>query len=105
MTVKGTSVVQENIFENRFKYVQEIKRMGVKAELQNNTLIITGVRRLQGANLEATDLRGGAAMILAGLVSKGKTQISKLEYVLRGYEDFDKKLKALGANIVRKEGE
>ena len=105
MTVKGTSVVQENIFENRFKYVQELKRMGVKAELQNNTLIITGVRRLQGANLEATDLRGGAAMILAGLVSKGKTQISKLEYVLRGYEDFDKKLKALGANIVRKEGE
>lgn len=105
MIAKGTSVVQENIFENRFKYVQELKRMGVKAELQNNTLIITGVRRLQGANLEATDLRGGAAMILAGLVSKGKTQISKLEYVLRGYEDFDKKLKALGANIVRKEGE
>lgn len=105
MTGKGISIVQENIFENRFKYVQELKRMGVKAELQNNSLIITGVRRLQGASIEATDLRGGAAMILAGLVAKGKTQISKLEYVLRGYENLDKKLISLGANIIRKEGE
>ncbi|MGN1299093.1 MAG: UDP-N-acetylglucosamine 1-carboxyvinyltransferase [Candidatus Scatovivens sp.] len=105
MTAKGTSVIQENIFENRFKYVQELKRMGAKAEIQNNTLIITGVRKLQGAKLEATDLRGGAAMILSGLAAKGKTQINKLEYVLRGYENLDKKLISLGANIIRKEGE
>lgn len=105
MTANGISIVQENIFENRFKYVQELKRMGVKADLQNNTLIITGIKKLHGAKMEATDLRGGAAMILAGLVAKGKTQISKLEYVLRGYEDFDKKLISLGANIIRKEGE
>ena len=105
MTAKGMSIVQENIFENRFKYVQELKRMGVKAELQNNTLIITGVKKIQGAKIESTDLRGGASMILAGLVAKGKTQISKLEYVLRGYEELDKKLISLGANIIRKEGE
>ena len=79
--------------------------MGVRADLQNNTLIITGSKKIHGAKMEATDLRGGAAMILAGLVAKGKTQISKLEYVLRGYEDFDKKLISLGANIIRKEGE
>ena len=105
MIANGISIVQENIFENRFKYVQELKRMGVKAELQNNTLIITGTKKLHGAKMEATDLRGGAAMILAGLVAKGKTQITNLEYVLRGYENLDEKLISLGANIIRKEGE
>ena len=80
MVSKGNSIITENIFENRFKYVQELKRVGVKAELQNNTLIITGTKKLHGAKMEATDLRGGAAMILAGLVAKGKTQITNLEY-------------------------
>ena len=105
MIAKGTSIIQENIFENRFKYVQELKRMGAKTQLQNNTLIITGIKRLQGANVEATDLRGGAALVIAGLVAKGTTQVSKLEYLLRGYENIDQKLITLGANIKRKEGE
>ena len=105
MVAKGTSIIQENIFENRFKYVQELKRMGAKTQLQNNTLIITGIRKLQGANVESTDLRGGAALVIAGLVAKGTTQVSKLEYLLRGYENLDEKLITLGANIKRKEGE
>ena len=105
MVAKGTSIIQENIFENRFKYVQELKRMGVKTQLQNNTLIITGIKKLQGANVESTDLRGGAALVIAGLAAKGTTHISKLEYLLRGYENLDEKLITLGANIKRKEGE
>ena len=105
MVAKGTSIIQENIFENRFKYVQELKRMGAKTQLQNNTLIITGTKKIHGANVEATDLRGGAALVIAGLVAKGTTQVSRLEYLQRGYEDLDGKLRSLGANIKRKEGD
>ena len=99
----GTSIVTENIFENRFKFMQEIKRMGAKVNFEGNNMIIRGVKRLHPANLESTDLRGGAAMILAGLNSNGISRINKLEYVFRGYENFDKKLKGLGANITREE--
>lgn len=102
---KGTSIVTENIFENRFKFIQEIKRMGAKATIEGKTLVIKGVRRLHSAEVESTDLRGGAALVLAGLSAKGKTKVKKLEYLLRGYEDFDKKLKLLGADIIREEGD
>ncbi len=102
---KGTSVVTENIFENRFKFMQEIKRMGAKATIHGNTMIINGVRKLHSANVESTDLRGGASLVLAGLAAKGTTKVGKLEYLLRGYENFDKKLNSLGANIIREEGE
>lgn len=103
---KGTSIIRENIFENRFKYMQEIQRMGAKATVHEKTLIIKGVRKLHGANVESSDLRGGAALVIAGLAAKGMTKISKLEYLLRGYENLDRKLNSLGANIVReKEGE
>lgn len=102
---KGTSIITENIFENRFKFIQEIKRMGAKATIEGKTLVIKGVRRLHSADVESTDLRGGASLVLAGLSAKGKTKVKKLQYLLRGYEDFDKKLKELGADIIREEGD
>ena len=102
---KGTSIVTENIFENRFKFIQEVKRMGAKATTEGKTLVIKGARKLHSAEVESTDLRGGSALVLAGLSAKGKTKVKKLEYLLRGYEDFDKKLKLLGADIIREEGD
>lgn len=102
---KGTSIITENIFENRFKFMQEIKRMGAKATIHGNTMIINGVRKLHSANVESTDLRGGASLVLAGLAAKGVTRVGRLDYLIRGYENFDKKLNCLGANIIREEGE
>lgn len=102
---KGTSIITENIFENRFKFIQEIKRMGAKATIEGKTLVIKGVKKLHSADVESTDLRGGASLVLAGLSAKGKTRVKKLEYLLRGYEDFDKKLRLLGADIIREEGD
>lgn len=96
---KGTSVVVENIFENRYRYVNELKRMGAKINIEGKIAIVKGVRKLSGAVVEATDLRGGAAVVLAGLVAKGKTKVDNIEYILRGYENLDKKLNKIGANI------
>ncbi len=104
-TAKGTSIIVENIFENRYKYVTELNRMGAKITIEGRTAVIKGVRKLSGANVKATDLRGGAALILAGLVAKGKTTIMNIEYILRGYENIEKKLRNLGAKIILKEGE
>lgn len=101
----GTSIVNENIFENRFKFMQEIQRMGAKVSVQGKTMIIKGVKKLHSADLESTDLRGGASMVLAGLAAKGTTKVGKLNYLLRGYDGLDKKLNEMGANIVREEGE
>ena len=102
-TCKGTSIVTENIFENRYKYMQEVKRMGAKCTVEGKTLIIKGVKRLYGANVESTDLRGGAALMLAGISAKGITKLTKVEYILRGYENLDVKLNKLGARITREE--
>lgn len=102
----GTSIVTENIFENRFKFLQELKRMGIKiTEIDGRTVVIKGVRKLHHADLEATDLRGAAAMILAALAAKGTTKVSNIEYLLRGYENLDKKLNQLGADVLREEGD
>ena len=95
----GTSVVVENIFENRYKYTQELKRMGAKIKIEGKTAIIKGTRKLYGTSVNATDLRGGASLVLAGLASKGETQINDIKYILRGYENLDEKLTSLGANI------
>ena len=95
----GTSVVVENIFENRYKYTQELKRMGAKIKIEGKTAIIKGTRKLYGTNVNATDLRGGASLVLAGLASKGETQINDIKYILRGYENLYEKLTSLGANI------
>ena len=98
-TAKGTSIIVENIFENRFKYTQELNKMGAKITVEGKSAIIRGVRKLYGANVKATDLRGGAALVLAGLSAKGITKVDDIEYILRGYENFDKKLRNINADI------
>lgn len=102
---KGTSLIVENIFENRYKYLAELKRMGAKTTVEGKTAIIKGIRRYTPAKVEATDLRGGAALILAALNAGGTTEITNIKYILRGYEKIDKKLELLGANINIREGE
>jgi len=103
-TAKGTSVIVENIFENRYKYTQELIRMGAKISVEGKTAVIKGVRKLYGANVEATDLRGGAALVIAAASAKGITKIKEIEYILRGYEKFDQKLKELGVDIQMQNG-
>ena len=95
----GTSIIVENIFENRFKYVQELQKMGAKINIEGKTAIIKGVKKLYGTKVQATDLRGGASLVLAGLVAKGTTNVENIEYILRGYENLEGKLKSLGAEI------
>ena len=98
-TAKGTSLVIENIFENRYKYVNELRRMGAKITVEGKVAIIKGVRKLTSAQVNSTDLRGGAAMCTAALAAKGESTINNIEYILRGYENLDKKLTKLGAKI------
>lgn len=102
---KGTSCVKENIFENRYKYVPELKKMGVNIVQKDREVKITGEKRIEATNLIAMDLRGGAALVIAALQANGITEISNIEYVLRGYEELDEKLRKLGAKIKIEEGE
>ncbi len=97
---KGTSIVVENIFENRYRYTNELKRMGAKINIEGKIAIVKGVRKLNAATVEATDLRGGAAVVIAGLSAKGETKVNNIEYILRGYENLDKKLNRVGAKIL-----
>lgn len=98
-TAKGTSVVVENIFENRFKNIEELNKMGTKITVEGRSCVIRGTRKLYGTNVKASDLRGGASLILAALVAKGRTQIESSDYILRGYEKLEKKLESIGADI------
>lgn len=98
-TAKGTSIITENIFESRYKYVQELNRMGAKIKIDGRTAVIKGTKRIQGANVVASDLRGGAALVLEALAAKGITEIDNIHYILRGYENIEDKLKKLGAKI------
>ena len=104
-TAKGTSLIEENVFENRYKFVQELVRMGAKITISGKTAIVDGTKRIHGANVSATDLRGGMATIIEALVAKKTTQIDNIQYILRGYENLEKKLTNLGAKIFLKEGE
>ncbi|WP_342758269.1 UDP-N-acetylglucosamine 1-carboxyvinyltransferase [Kineothrix sedimenti] len=97
----GTSIVTESIFENRFKYVDELTRMGASIKVEGNTAIIDGVERYTGASISAPDLRAGASLVLAGLAAEGITVVDDIRFIERGYEDFHLKLKALGAQIDR----
>lgn len=96
---EGKSVITENIFENRFKYTEELVRMGANISQNDNKIEIIGVNRLVGKEVMSKDLRGGAALVVAGLMSQGITKVENIEYILRGYENIDEKLKYLGANI------
>ncbi|MDP3704557.1 MAG: UDP-N-acetylglucosamine 1-carboxyvinyltransferase [Legionellaceae bacterium] len=98
----GTSSVIENIFENRFMHVQELQRMGAKIRLNGNTAIVTGVEKLTGAPVMATDLRASASLILAGLAAEGETTVERIYHVDRGYERIEEKLSILGADIKRR---
>ncbi|MCR5203993.1 MAG: UDP-N-acetylglucosamine 1-carboxyvinyltransferase [Lachnospiraceae bacterium] len=96
---QGTSTVTENIFDNRFKYVDELARMGADIRVEGNIAIITGVEKLTGASICSPDLRAGAALVIAGMVANGYTVVEQVEYIERGYEEFEVKLKSLGATI------
>lgn len=96
---RGTSIITESIFENRFKYVDELAKMGGSIKVEGNVAIIDGVERLTGASVSAPDLRAGAALVIAGLVAEGYTQIEDIYYIQRGYEAFDEKLRSIGARI------
>ena len=95
----GKSKIEESIFENRFKYVEETKKMGAVISIENSTLIIEGVKHLEGKKMVAPDLRAGAGLVLACLAAQGESEIDKIEFVERGYEDFVNKLRELGADI------
>lgn len=98
-TARGTSIIKENIFENRYKCVPELNRMGAKIKLEGNTAIIKGVRKLVGTEVRATDLRGGIALVLAGLSASGETIVDNIEYIERGYERLETKLTKIGVSI------
>ncbi len=96
---QGTSTVTENIFDNRFKYVDELTKMGAKIRVEGNIAVVEGVKGFTGASVNALDLRAGAALVLAGLCADGYTTIDDIHYIQRGYEKFDEKLQSLGAVI------
>ena len=97
---EGSSVIVENVFENRFQIVDELKRMGANIKVEGHTAVVEGVGTLYGARVKATDLRAGAALVLAALVARGQTVIENAIYIFRGYEDISSKLQALGANVI-----
>jgi UDP-N-acetylglucosamine 1-carboxyvinyltransferase len=104
-TAEGTSVLEEKIFENRFMHAPELTRMGAQIDVQGGTATVTGVERLKGAPVMATDLRASVSLILAGLAAEGETRVSRVYHLDRGYEHVVRKLGALGAQIERIKGE
>ncbi|MBS6645714.1 MAG: UDP-N-acetylglucosamine 1-carboxyvinyltransferase [Clostridiaceae bacterium] len=101
----GTSIVTESIFENRFKYVDELARMGGNVKVEGNVAVITGVNGFTGAQVDAPDLRAGAALVIAGLAADGYTVVDQIGYIQRGYEHFERKLQGLGAIIEKIDSE
>ncbi len=102
-TAKGTSMIQETIFENRFRHLDELARMGAHVKVMDRTAIIEGVPQIYGAPVTVTDLRAGAAMLVAGLMAKGVTEVYELNYIDRGYDHIEEKLRSLGADIHRED--
>ncbi|MBF8982240.1 UDP-N-acetylglucosamine 1-carboxyvinyltransferase [Lutibacter sp. B2] len=102
MTIaQGTSIITETVFENRYKHVDELIRMGAKIKVDGRVAVVQGVKRLTGANVTAKDLRGGAALVLAGLTAEGVTIVNNLKHIDRGYDMIDKMLRKLGAEVYR----
>ena len=98
---RGTTVFEENIFENRYRHVDELTRMGAEIRVAGRVAVVTGVERLSGAAVRCTDLRGGAALCVAALAADGETRIFETAHIDRGYEDIVRDLRALGADTVR----
>ena len=103
--IKGKSEIEETVFENRFMHVAEFNRMGANIKIHHNTAIIEGVDHLGGADVMASDLRAGAALVIAGLVARGQTRLNRIYHVDRGYEKLEEKLIKLGADIKREKFE
>jgi UDP-N-acetylglucosamine 1-carboxyvinyltransferase len=101
---QGESVITETIFENRFMHVPELQRMGASVALRGHTAVVQGVPRLYGASVMATDLRASASLVVAGLVAEGETEVRRVYHLDRGYEELEKKLSALGADVARVKG-
>jgi len=97
----GTSTVEETVYEARIGHIQELNRMGADIQLQGKSTILNGVEKLRGATVEATDLRAGAALILAGLAAEGETNIQNIHFIDRGYERIEKTIQSLGGRIER----
>ena len=102
--VKGNCVIEETVFENRFLHVCELQRLGANLKIEGRTVYVTGVDKLSGAPVMVSDLRAGAALVLAGLCADGKTEISRIYHLDRGYEKLEEKFGILGANIKRIKG-
>jgi UDP-N-acetylglucosamine 1-carboxyvinyltransferase len=98
---RGTALITETIFENRFMHVQELRRLGARIDVEGNTAVVTGVDHLDGAAVMATDLRASASLVIAGLVARGETTIDRVYHLDRGYESIEEKLSRLGARIRR----
>jgi UDP-N-acetylglucosamine 1-carboxyvinyltransferase len=96
---EGSAMVTENVFENRFMHILELERMGAKARIEGNTVVITGQPHLTGASVMATDLRASASLVLAGLAAQGTTELRRIYHIHRGYEFIEEKLTQLGASI------
>ena len=96
---EGTSIVTEGVWDNRFKYVGELKRLGAKVQVDGKVAVVEGVDRFEGAPIQACDLRAGAALVIAGLAANGETHLGNIQYIERGYEDMVGKLRAVGADI------
>ena len=96
---EGTSMVTESVWDNRFRYIDELHRMGAKISVDGRVAVVEGVKKLKGAVVKATDLRAGAALVIAGLVAEGTTTIENVKHIERGYEDIVEKLRKLGADI------
>ncbi|MBQ6553986.1 MAG: UDP-N-acetylglucosamine 1-carboxyvinyltransferase, partial [Firmicutes bacterium] len=100
-TGTGSGMVKETVFENRFMYVAELNRMGADIKIDGRSAIVNGVKHLSGANVKATDLRAGAALIIAALTAEGQTEIGEIQHIDRGYVDIEKKLTDIGVDIQR----
>ncbi len=100
-TISGTSTAREGVWDNRFRYTNELKRMGASIQVEGKLAIIDGVDKLVGSHVKATDLRAGAAMIIAGLMADGVTEITDIYHIDRGYENFEQKFISLGGDIKR----
>ena len=101
LRAKGTSMITETVFENRFMHVEEFRRMNADIKIEGRSVVINGPSNIQGAEVTATDLRAGAALVVSALVADGMTSITELKHLDRGYVDFHNKLAALGADIER----
>lgn len=97
----GTSIINESIWESRFQYTAELNKMGAHITAQGKTAVFEGVKELSGAPVYASDLRAGAALIIAGIIANGETELYNIEHIDRGYENIENKFRQLGANITR----